>query len=278
MTTPVMAPESPLARGGVEIHPVSQLRVIRSEWTKLRSLRSTVYSLLAAIVIVIGLGILISFARASNIEHESLQDRLTFDPTATSLSGTYLAQLALGVLGVMLVTGEYSTGMNRATFAAVPRRLPVLWAKVIVFAAITFALMLVSVFAAFLGGQAAFASKHLDASLSDPGVLRAVVGAALYLTAVGVFGIALGALLRNTAGAIALLFGLLLVLQILIQFLPQSVRDPLNKYLPAGAGSAVFQVVNDGKSLAPWAGFGVFCAYVVVALAAAAILLKRRDA
>jgi ABC-2 type transport system permease protein len=269
---------SPLAPTGVEVKVVSQSRVIKSEWTKLRSLRSTMWSLLAAFVIVVGLGILISFARASHIERESLHDRLTFDPTAFSLAGSFLAQLAIGTLGVLLMTGEYSTGMVRATFGAVPRRLPVLWAKAIVFALVAFVLMTVAAFIAFFGGQAAFSSKHLDASISDPGVLRAVIGAGLYLTLVGVFGLALGALIRSTAGGIATLFGLLLVLPIIVNFLPGDWSTNINKYLPGSAGQSIMNVLHADDSLSPWVGFAVFCGYVALALAAAGVLLVRRDA
>lgn len=268
---------SPLAPSGVDVSPVSQVRVIRSEWMKVRSLRSTIWSLLAAFLMVAGLGILISIARASHIDHESLTDRLTFDATATSLSGVFLAQLAVGVLGVLIMTGEYSTGMVRATFGAVPRRLPVLWAKAVVYAAVAFVLMVIAAFIAFFGGQAAFSSKHLDVSISDPGVLRAVIGAALYLTVVGLFGLALGSLIRSTAGGIATLFGLLLVLPIITLFLPENWRNDINKYLPGQAGQAVLSVVQDHNSLSPWSGFGVFCAYVAVAMAGAAVLLVRRD-
>jgi ABC-2 type transport system permease protein len=269
---------SPLAPKGVEVKAVSQARVIKSEWTKLRSLRSTRWSLLAAFLIVVGLGILICIARANHIESESRHDQLTFDPTGTSLVGSFLAQLAIGTLGVLLMTGEYSTGMVRATFGAVPRRLPVLWAKAIVYAVVSFVVMLVAAFLAFFGGQAAFSSKHLDASISDPGVLRAVVGAALYLMLVGTFGLAIGALIRSTAGGIATLFGILLVLVIIVQFLPGDWSTNVNKYLPGTAGQAIMAVVPDSDSLAPWTGFGVFCGYVAVTLVVAAVLLKRRDA
>ncbi len=253
---------------------------MRSEWTKLRSLRSTVFSLLAAVLIVIALGILISTARSSHFDHRSLQDRLTFDPTRTSLSGTYLAQLAIGVLGVLIMTGEYASGMNRATFAAVPRRLPVLWAKGAVYAVVALVLMIIAEFVAFLGGQAALSSHQLNTTLSAPGVLRAVIGAALYLTVVGLLGLALGTLLRNTAGAIATLFGILLVLPLLVHFLPSSWANSIDPYLPSGAGQAIFQVVSDPTehSLAPWTGFGIFCAYAAAAMIAAAVMLRRRDA
>ena len=285
MSTPTLTSgrSDPIARGGVAVHPVNQVRVIRSEWTKLRSLRSTVYSLLAAFLIVVGLGILISAARASHLANESLADRLTFDATSTSLSGVFLAQLAIGVLGVLLMTGEYATGMNRATFAAVPRRLPVLWAKAIVYAVVAVILMLIATFVAFLGGQATFKNKTIDgrlieAHLSQPGVTRAVIGAALYLTVVGLLGLALGALLRNTAGAIATLFGLLLILPLIVHFLPSSWSDKIDKYLPSSAGQAVINVVRDHNSLSPWTGFAVFCGYTALALIAAAVMLLRRDA
>jgi ABC-2 type transport system permease protein len=277
------SPSDPIARGNVVVHPVNQIRVIRSEWTKLRSLRSTVYSLLAAFVIVVALGILISAARAGHLDRESISDRLSFDATATSLSGVFLAQLAIGVLGVLLMTGEYATGMNRATFAAVPRRLPVLWAKAIVYAAVALVLMLIATFVAFIGGQAAFKNKTIDGRLiqahfSQPGVTRAVIGAALYLTVVGLLGLAFGALLRNTAGAIASLFGVLLVLPIIVHFLPGSWSDKIDKYLPGSAGQAVINVVPDHTQLSPWVGLAVFCGYTAVAMIAAAVLLLRRDA
>jgi ABC-2 type transport system permease protein len=276
-------PSDPIARGNVVVHPVNQVRVIRSEWTKLRSLRSTVYSLLAAFVIVIALGILISAARAGHLDQESISDRLSFDATATSLSGVFLAQLAIGVLGVLFMTGEYSTGMNRATFAAVPRRLPVLWAKAIVYAVVAVVLMLIAVFVAFIGGQAAFKNKTIDgklieAHLSQPGVTRAVIGAALYLTVVGLLGLAFGALLRNTAGAIATLFGVLLILPLIVHFLPGSWSDKIDKYLPGSAGQSVINVVPDHTQLSPWVGLAVFCGYTAVAMIAAAVLLLRRDA
>jgi ABC-2 type transport system permease protein len=285
-TTMLKTQPSPLAPSGVEVFPVSQTRVIKSEWVKLRSVRSTIWSLLAAFLIVVALGILISLARAGHLHNESRHDQVTFDATGTSLAGTFLAQLAIGVLGVLLITGEYSTGMVRATFGAVPHRLPVLWAKAIVFAVVAFVLMLIAAFIAFFGGQAAFSGKHLDpsittkainTSISDPGVLRAVIGAALYLMLVGVFGLALGAMLRSTAGGIATLFGLLLVLPIIVNFLPGDWSTDIQKYLPGSAGQSIMNVVHDNDSLSPWVGFAVFCGYVAVALAGAGLLLVRRD-
>ncbi|MDQ1463140.1 MAG: type transport system permease protein [Actinomycetota bacterium] len=261
-------------------HPpvVTQSRVIASEWIKLRSLRSTFWSFFAAAGIVIGLGLLFSLVREQNWNQMSQVDKALFDPTQTSLRGTYLAQLAIGVLGVLAVTGEYSTGMIRATLSAVPRRLPVLWGKLVVFAAAVFVVMGVSSLIAFEAGQAIMGSTHHQASLSTPGALRAVIGGALFLTVICVLGIGLGFLLRSTAGAIATLFGLILVLPILVEALPSPWPQDITKFLPLGAGTVLMNTVKDPTMLSPWAGFGVFCLYAVAAIAAGAAMLKRRDA
>jgi ABC-type transport system involved in multi-copper enzyme maturation permease subunit len=256
---------------------VTQLRVIRSEWTKLRSLRSTVISLLVAVVFILGLSALVPAVVVHHWPPKDPNDLANFDPTGVSLAGIFLAQLAIGVLGVLIVTGEYATGMIRATMCAVPRRLPALWAKLIVFGTVTLLLTIPAALAAFSIGQSILTQKHIQTSLSQPHVTRAVIGAALYVTVVGVLGLALGALIRNTAGGIASLFGLLFVLPVVVHFLPSSWADPINKYLPMSAGQALVQVRPDSGSLSPWTGFLVFCLYAVVALVLAAIALRRRD-
>jgi ABC-2 type transport system permease protein len=275
MSTATATPTRPPASSHKK---VTQARVLLSEWTKIRSLRSTVFSLLAAIVFIVGLAVLVPMVTVSHWPPRDPREALGFDPTTRTLSGIFLAQLAIGVLGVLLITGEYATGMIRATFAAVPARLPVLWAKAAVFAAVTLVLMVPTVLGAFLIGQSILTSKHLQTNLSNPGVLRAVIGAALFLTVVGLLGIGLGALLRNTAGGISTLFGLLFVLPIIVRFLPSSWSDPINKYLPSNAGEAITHVHPDPTLLAPWTGFGLFCGYAVVVFIAAAISLRRRDA
>ncbi len=257
---------------------LTQARIVRSEWTKLRSLRSTLFTLLAAVLFVVGLGILISWGRASHWSQESPGDRFGFDPTNTSLSGTYLAQLAIGVLGVLAFSGEYATGMIRATLGAVPKRLPVLWAKAGVFAVVTFVLMTIAAIVAFLGGQAMLSAKHIQTNLTHPGVLTAVIGAGLYLTVVGLLGVALGALLRSTAGGIATLFGILLVLPLIVHFLPSNWSRHIERYLPSNAGQSIINVVHDPSAMQPWTGFFLFLGYAVIAVAAAALVLVRRDA
>lgn len=257
---------------------VTQARVILSEWTKLRSLRSTVFSLLAAVVFVVGLAVLVPAVTVAHWPPRDVREAAGFDPTSRSLAGIFLAQLAIGVLGVLLMTGEYATGMIRATLAAVPARLPVLWAKAAVFAAATLAVMLPAVLGAFLIGQSILQSKHLQTGLGDPAVLRAVLGAALYLTVVGLLGLGLGALLRNTAGGISALFGVLFVLPIIVRFLPTSWSDPIDKYLPSTVGQVITHVHPDPAGFAPWTGFAIFCGYAAVVMALAAVRLRRADA
>jgi ABC-type transport system involved in multi-copper enzyme maturation permease subunit len=273
-TTRQLAPTRP---AGAAAQRVNQARVVRSEWTKLRSLPSTAWSLLAAVVLIVGFGALYCVLRVTRPPSNPAA-LAAFDPAAVSLTGVQLAQLAVGVLGVLVVTGEYATGTIRVSLAAVPRRLPVLWGKAIVFALTTLALFVPATLAAFLVGQSILAGKRLDIALSDPGVARAVLGSALYLAAVGLLGLALGALLRSTAAAVAVLFGLLFGPQLLTGLLPAAWSDLVYPYLPVPAGVAVTSVRPDPAALAPWTGFGLFCLYVAVVLALGAWRLRSRDA
>jgi ABC-type transport system involved in multi-copper enzyme maturation permease subunit len=260
---------------------ITQLGVLRSEWIKLRSLRSTWYSLLATVVIITGLGTLFSALRA----HRFSQDvgpggrAFGFDATQVSLRGVFLAQLAIGVLGVLVITGEYSTGMIRSSIAAVPHRQPVLVAKALVFAVIAFVVTFVAAFFAFIFGQQALASTHAQASLSTPHAVRAIFGAALYLTVIGLLAVGLGFLVRNTAGAIAALFGVVLVLPLLTNALPDPYSTDVAKYLPLNAGTQIMVTRNfDPTMLGPWTGLGVTALYAVAAIVGGAVMLKRRDA
>jgi ABC-2 type transport system permease protein len=273
------SPSGPGAELAPTIPPGGELRAaIASETTKLRSVRSTVWTLFAVIAATVGIGALIALARVSRWDNMSRIDQLRFDATAFSLRGVYLAQIAIGVLGVLVISSEYSTGMIRTTLTAIPNRIKVLTAKSTVFAVVALAVSLVACFAAFFIGQSIFSSKGANVALSDPGVLRAVVGSAIYLTAIGLIGLALGTLLRRTAGAIATLFGLVLVAPALSQALPSPWDTDVGKFLPSGAGTALFAVRSKSDILSPGAGLAVLVAYVVIALAAAAFVLNRRDA
>lgn len=272
-TTRHLSPARPAATG----QRVTQVRVVRSEWTKLRSVPSTAWSLLAAVTLIVGFGALYCVLRVTR-PPTGPEAVASFDSTAVSLTGVQLAQLAIGVLGVLLVAGEYATGTIRVSLAAVPRRLPLLWGKAIVFALTTLVLCLPATLAAFLVGQSILSAEHLDISLRDPGVARAVVGSALLLSAVGLLGLGLGALLRSTAGGVAGLFGLLFGPQLLAGLLPEAWSDRIYPYLPVPAGAAVANVQPDSAALAPWPGFALFCLYTAVVLALAAWQLRRRDA
>ena len=168
---------------------VTQARVIVSEWTKLWSLRSTRYSLAAAFLLTIGVAALACGVVVHHWPQTSLHDRQDFHPLEVNLAGVQIAQLAIGVLGVLVITGEYSTGMIRATMTAVPKRLPVLWAKAIVYATVVLALATPAILIAFVVGESILAREHINVAFSHPGVLRVIFGAALYLTAIGLFGL-----------------------------------------------------------------------------------------
>lgn len=276
MTATTAAPRPTSTGSGVTL-----FGVLNSEWIKFSSLRSTWFSLLAALVITDGLGTLFSALHAHNMEQGIGPGGAIFgfDATQVSLRGMFLAQLATGVLGVLVITGEYSTGMIRSSLAAVPRRQPVLLAKTVVFAIPVFVISLATTFIGFLLGQQAQASTHAQASLSTPGALRAIFGAALYLTLIGILGVGLGFLIRNTAGAIAALFGVVLVAPLLAQALPNPYSSDVSKYLPLMAGQRIIQTVNpDPDLLAPWAGIGVLALYALAALIAGAVMLDRHDA
>jgi ABC-type transport system involved in multi-copper enzyme maturation permease subunit len=258
---------------------VTQRRVTRSEWTKLWSLRSTRWSLLAAVVAMIALGIIISAVQMGRWSSLSFHDRSIFDAIDLGVGGYHLAQLAIGVLGVLVISGEYSTGMIRSSLMAVPKRLPVLWAKLGVFSAVTFVLMLAATLVSFFSVQAIVTSHHVNRSLGDPHALRAVVGTALFLTVLGALGVGLGALIRNTAGGIAAFVGLLFVLPGITALLPASTADAITPYLPLNAGTTVAtSTFDNAHHLSTWGGFAVFCAYTVVIVGVAAVRLVRRDA
>ena len=250
-------------------------RVVLSEWTKFRSLRSTVYTLLMAVVFMIGLGALIAAITANQPGGLGPGE----SAVSISLSGMFFAQLAIGVLGVLLITGEYSTGMIRSSLTVVPRRLPMLWGKLAVFAGVVLLTMLAASFAAFFVGQAVLSGQHLGGSLSDPGALRSVVGAALYVTVAGITALALGALLRNTAAAITTFVAVFFVFPTLTLLLPASVTDHFVQYLPSNLGGVLTGSTSGlAHPLGPWAGFGVLCGYAVVLVGFAAWRLRRVDA
>jgi ABC-2 type transport system permease protein len=250
---------------------------LRSEFTKIRSIRSTYWTLLALVVVCAGIGALASVGAAS---HANEISKATFDATQQSLAGLYVGQLVIAVLGALTITSEYSTGMIRTSLAVQPRRGTVFAAKAVVFAAVSLVTGLVASFGSFFLGQALMSGHHLSVTLGQPNVLRAVIGGALFLAACGMLAYGLGAILRHTAGAITAAIGLLFVLTVLVQFLPHSWQDSVNKWMPAIAGSQVWATKpSPGSDLFPaWGGFAVLAGYAAVAIIAGLVVFRTRDA
>ncbi len=249
--------------------------ILRSEVCKLRSVRSTYWTLIAAVVSNVGVAALLAILLPGRL---SAHDKANLDAVRVSLGGVHLSQIAFGVLGVLVITGEYDTGMIRASLGAVPRRRLLLAAKVLVFVVTALIVGGIASFGAYFAFLAFLSGDSLRSSLGDPGVLQAVTGGGLYLAALGLLGLGLGAIVRAGAGAIGALFGLLFVPQLLAELLPQSWKGTIGPYLPMEAGSQVFSLRHEAGALQPWPGFGVFCLYAVVALAGSFVLITRRDA
>jgi ABC-type transport system involved in multi-copper enzyme maturation permease subunit len=257
--------------------PVTQVRVIRAEWTKLRALRSTWWCALIAVVLIVGLGAAIA---GSGTPYMISAGNSAAGGITVSLVGIVFAQLVLGVLGVLAFSGEYATGMIRATLAVVPARLPVLWAKLIVLVAVMLPLSLAAAVAEFFVATALESARGGSViSLSDAGVLREVIGAALYLTVIAVIGLALGALLRRTAAGLSVFAAVFLVVPLVAAYLPASIKA-FTPYLPSDAGGTIWGAgkLFGGHQLGPWTGFAVLCGYAVVLTGLAAWRLRRRDA
>jgi ABC-type transport system involved in multi-copper enzyme maturation permease subunit len=256
-------------------------RVVIAEWTKLRSVRSTVWSLILFVLLDLGFTVLVTAATMSQWTNADPGTRAAIiaDPTSLILgAGLNLGQLTICVLGVMVIASEYSTGMIRASLLAVPRRVPVLAAKALVFGLVVLVGGVVVSFVSFFVGAAIVHGK-VPVSLGDPGVLRAVIGGGLYLTVLGLFALAIGAIVRNTAAGITGVIGFVLVLAPLARLLPGSFGDYVHAYLPSEAGRLITQAHQARDDLlSPWQGYAVFCAWTALLLLIAALLLNRRDA
>lgn len=262
------------------VYKVTGQRVLRSEWAKLWTLRST--------WITLGLGLLalIAFGSIAAARYKALtgaghhMDPDFADATAVSLTlfGVNFAQLALGVLGVLITAGEYSTGLIRSTFAAVPRRLPVLWSKAAIYGIVAFIVGALGALVGFLIASGVVSGTAAALTLGDAGVVRCLLGAGAYLALVGVIGVALGSLLRSVAGGISVLVASLLLIPGLLSLLPTVWRNDISPYLPSNAGEAIFTLHRDTTMLTPGAGLLVLLAWTALALVGAGYRLVRRDA
>ena len=277
-------------------------QAVISEWTKLRSVRSTWVALTVIVVAGVGLSALVSNIEAGRWAGLGLVDRAQFDPVRFSQTGEFISQFVVGVLGAMIVTSEYATGAIRTTLATLPRRMSVLYGKGIVTAAVVFVVTEVTAFVSFFVGQlvlTAHGGRTLPAgssiltqvrsakipvvSITDPGALRAVFLCGVYLTLLALLAFSIGFILRHTAGVISLYVGLLLVLPLIVQILPSSLSDPIERYLPSNLGLAMIVVTTRktdfaGVLMAPWAAVAVLSLYTVAFGAVGAWLLVRRDA
>ena len=255
---------------------------LRSEFTKIRSVRSTYWTLLMLLAVSVGIGAAISALSASGWSNTPPAARTPLDATQLSIAALLiLGQLVIVVLGALVLTAEYSTGMIRTSLIAMPRRIVIYVAKAVAFAAVALVVSLVTAFIAFFLGQSLLASTHESATLAGHDVLRALIGSALYITLCGLFAFAAGAIIRNTAATITAMIGLLFVLPVLVNLLPW--RDDLQRWLPASAARAISATVwNSGPQnshlFSPWGQFAVFAVYTAILLIVGGILFCKRDA
>jgi ABC-2 type transport system permease protein len=255
---------------------------LRSEFTKIGSVRSTYWTLLVLLAVSVGIGAVISTVVAGGWSQPPPPPPAppdVYEATQVSLAGLLvLGQLVIVVLGALVLSAEYSTGMIRTSLIAMPRRIVIYVAKAVAFAAVALVVALATAFIAFFLGQALLASSHHSATLAGPGVLRAVIGSALYITLCGLFAFAAAAIIRNTAATITAMIGLLFVLPVLVNQLPW--RDDLVRWLPSSAARAMSATMGrqDPHLFSPWGEFAVFAICTAVLLVVGGILFRKRDA
>jgi hypothetical protein len=253
---------------------------LRSELTKIRSVRSTYFTLIAFFVAGVGFSIAATAGNAANWSHTNVA---LFDPTATSLNGTlYLGELIIVVIGALVITSEYGTRMMGASLTAMPRRGVLYAAKATVLTVVTAVIALITSVTSFFVGQAILGPKHAGASITSPGVLRAILLSAVFVTCCALLAFGLGGVIRHTAGAITTLFGAIFLIPALAHALPNSWFFEIARWLPGGDA---LSPINATKPLpginylyGPYGQLAIFAGYAVITVAAGALLLRRRDA
>jgi ABC-type transport system involved in multi-copper enzyme maturation permease subunit len=252
--------------------------LMKAEWIKLRSLRSSKWTLAAMVVVTVGLGALINAEVAAHWAHASASDKATWDPTNQSLVGAAFGQLAVAVFGVLAITAEYASGTIRSSVAAAPRRTPMLVAKAVVYGGVALVVGEVISFASYFIGQALLSGHTPISHIGDPGVIRAVALTGAYFALVSLMALGIGFALRHTAGAIASLVGILMVLPSVLAALPTGAQNAVEKFMPEQiAASSTGAVVPEAHYFGPWTGFAVLCLYATLALAIGAWTFARRD-
>jgi ABC-2 type transport system permease protein len=253
--------------------------LVRSEWTKIRTVRSTMWTIGVTIVLGIGIGALVCALTRSHWSSVTPAQHATFDAPATSLIGLLFAQFAIGILGVLVISAEYSTGTIRATFSAAPNRSRVFAAKIVVFGVLSFIVAELTSFVAFFLGQFLLSSPATHATLSSPGAFRAVFGGGLFVCVLGLAAMGLGTIIRHTAGAISAFVAILLVLPIITAALPNQLSQDIRKFMPDRIGVDVLTTKGqDFGAFSPWVGLLILCIYAVVLLVIGASMLEKRDA
>ncbi|HQU26110.1 MAG TPA: ABC transporter permease [Acidimicrobiales bacterium] len=253
--------------------------LLRAEWTKLRTVRSTGWTLLITVVLGLGISAIATAETRAHWASGPVGQHVGFDPTATSLIGIFVAQFAVGALGVLAMSSEYSSGTIRTTFSAAPNRLRVLLAKLVVFGVLAVVFAEVVSFASFFLGQALLTSPATHATLSSPGALRAVVGCGLFVAALGVLALGLATMMRFTAAALSTFVGILLIAPLIVQALPTSLSEEIRRFLPDRIGAAILTTTGPSPfAFSPWVGLGVLALYAVGVNVVGAVLLVRRDA
>jgi ABC-2 type transport system permease protein len=247
---------------------------LRSELTKIRTVRSTYWTLAFMVVITVLIGLLACATTGPDAVGPG------YDPTYLSLEGFIFGQLIIVVLGALTITSEYSSGMIRASLTAQPRRTTVFAAKAAAVALVALAAGLIASFSSFLLGQAVLDNRDMGTSLGHPHVLRAVIGAGLFLAVAGLMALGLGAVFRYAAGAVTAAIMVLFMSLPMETFLPDTWQTAVDKWIPINAGSQIWStvVVPSAHQFSPWTGFAVFAVYAGVALAFGLVLFLIRDA
>lgn len=252
-------------------------RTVHAEWIKFRSLRSTWYTL--AGLAFAGIGITALGMSSVGVEYASMtaQEQLTWDPTNQSLTTYLVAQLIIGALGILVVTSEYATGLMQTSLAATPRRHRLLWAKAVLITSVAVVASLALMFSSFFVGQAMLAAQGVpNASLGDPGVLPAVLGGGIYLAAIALLALALGVILRTTAGALVTLVAIVFLIPGFAGLFPGWFTWVLD-FWPSQGAAAVLATVPDPAYPYPWLNLGGMCLGVAALVTVAFVLFRRRD-